>query len=475
MSLVLDIEFLTGVCRAARGPADPTPDWPPQPDRVFSALVASWAGRGEKTGERAALEWLERQAPPLVQASAAAARTTVEVFVPPNDQRASSAAKTYLKIMPERRPRQPRRFPITRPDSPSIAFVWSDEPDAGTLAALDALARDVPYLGHSSSLVRCRFRLGVAARDAQPARRRVYPGRLRELERAHAAKPVRPMISPGAAVAPAAPTTPVSPLDWLVLEIVGGDAPDIRAAPILCRGLRRSIMAGYDRIGSAGAIPSAISGHEADGAPTTDDHVALVPMSFAGFPHADGRLMGFALVPPRGAALDALPGFVEAFGAVAPFDPALERRVLTLAASKGLAPLRLAPAEAIRPRSLSPAPYTAEAQVWASVTPMVLDRHLKRHDDAEIRALVAEACSRAGLPRPDPDRIAVGKHTAVEGAAPASPPARGPGWLRWRTPPALATRWLTHAVIDFGTPVAGPVLLGAGRFHGLGLFRGLDR
>ncbi|TVQ57013.1 MAG: type I-U CRISPR-associated protein Cas5/Cas6 [Rhodobacteraceae bacterium] len=333
----------------------------------------------------------------------------------------------------------------------------------------------MPYLGHSSSLVRCRFRLGAAGEDSRPAHRRVYPGRLRELERAHAANPVRPMIAPGAAVAAAAPSPSATPPDWLVLEIVGGDAPDIRAAPILCRGLRRAIMAGYDRNGRGGAIPAAVSGHDAGGAPTTEDHVTIAPMSFAGFPHADGRLMGFAFIPPQGARLDALPGFVEAFGAVAPFDAAIERRVLTLVAHEGLAPLRLAPAEAVRPRSLSPAPYTAEAQVWASVTPMVLDRHLKRRDDAEIRALVAEACARAGLPRPDPDRIAVGKHAAVEGAASASPPARGPAWLRWRTPPALATRWLTHAVIDFGAAVAGPVLLGAGRFHGLGLFRGLDR
>ncbi len=68
----------------------------------------------------------------------------------------------------------------------------------------------------------------------------------------------------------------------------------------------------------------------------------------------------------------------------------------------------------------------------------------------------------------------VGKPAAVAGAASAWPPACGPDWLRWRLPPALATRWLTHAVIDFGEPVTGPVLLGAGRFNGLGLFRGID-
>ena len=57
--LTLEVEYLLGVAFAARGPADDAPDFPPQIDRVFSALVASWAARGERADERAALEWLE--------------------------------------------------------------------------------------------------------------------------------------------------------------------------------------------------------------------------------------------------------------------------------------------------------------------------------------------------------------------------------------------------------------------------------
>lgn len=41
MTLVLEIEFLAGVSFAAVGPESPVPDWPPQPDRIFSALVAT--------------------------------------------------------------------------------------------------------------------------------------------------------------------------------------------------------------------------------------------------------------------------------------------------------------------------------------------------------------------------------------------------------------------------------------------------
>ena len=467
MSLILDIEFLTGVCRAARGPGETGPDWPPQPDRVFSALVAAWAGRGEAADERAALEWLEQQPVPAVHAGEATERGAPDVFVPPNDARASTATAAYLQVLPERRRRQPRRFPVARPDEAHMALAWADEPNSETLATLDSIARDVSHLGHSASLTRCRFRLG--ATDGLPAprlaRRRVYPGRLAELERAHAANPARPMIQPGASVAPPAAPEAVPAGDWLVLEALD-PAPDVRASALLCRALRRALMAGYDRAGLGAAIPAAVSGHDPDGRPTAQDHIAVAPMCFAGFPHADGRLMGLALIPPRGAALLDVPGLREAFAAVAPWDAALERRVLMLDGA-------LSPAGAARARSLEPERYRAPARVWASATPMVLDRHLKRGNEDEMRALVAAACVNAGLPRPDAGRIAVDKHAAVEGA----PSARlaGPPWTRWRTTEALASRPLVHAVIDFGEPVAGPVLLGAGRFTGLGLFLPPDR
>ena len=78
-------------------PASATADWPPQPDRVFSALVCAWAGRGSRQDERRALEWLEAQPTPSVHASDHVARTAPDVFVPPNDLKSSKAAKTYIQ------------------------------------------------------------------------------------------------------------------------------------------------------------------------------------------------------------------------------------------------------------------------------------------------------------------------------------------------------------------------------------------
>lgn len=477
MSLVLEVEFLTGACRAAKSPASEAPDWPPQPDRVFSALVCAWAVRGGRRDERQALEWLEEQPAPTVHASGHVARTAPDVFVPPNDLKFSKTAKTYLKVMPDARPRQPRRFPVARPDDPVMTIVWPEAPDPDLRESLDGVARDVAYLGHSTSLVRCRFLQGESvtfAHPGVPARRTVYRGRLAELEAAHRANSVRPVIRPGASASRGPATSTVEPsAEWLVLEAIEGQTPDLRASALVCRALRRALMSGYGRADMGGTIPEVVSGHTADRSPTRLPHLAIVPLAFAGYPHADGRVFGFALVPPAGTDLRAVPGFTRAFEEVAPYDPGRERRVLKLEGAPLSKPLHLAPTGALAIRSLSPVPYTESARVWASVTPIVLDRHLKRAGDSEIRELIASACENAGLSRPDPDRIQVGKHSAIEGAPPARLPAGAPSWTRWKTPESLATRSLVHAVIDFERDTTGPVLLGAGRFTGLGLCRRL--
>ena len=504
MSLVLEVEFLTGVCYAAIGPFSEAPDWPPQPDRVFSALVSAWAVRGEQETERLALEWLEQAPPPLIHASAYNARTAAVRFVPPNDSKLPknelSSQKWYreflvqgkqppergghkrtwkqaMSTLPEYRQRKERRFPAACPDDPVMALVWQDEPPPEVARALSMIARDVGYIGHSASLVRCRFLLTEDETRPNPSRRalrRVYPGRLTELEAAHRANPVRPVIPLGASVSASIqrPANKAS-TDWLVLEAIDGDPPDIRAAALVCRALRRALMSGYRQVGLGNSIPEIVSGHTTDGAPTRNPHLMIVPLAFAGFPHADGRVFGFALIPPTDRELVKIPNFTRAFEEIAPYDYGEERRILKLKGHPHFDPFRLASTASTRIRSLSPEPYVQPSRVWASVTPIVLDRHLKRRDDEEARTIVAGSCVNAGLPRPDLDRIQISIHSAIQGVPLARVSVGAPPWIRWRVPESLATRSLVHAVIDFGSEIRGPVLLGAGRFTGLGLCRRL--
>ena len=476
MPLVLEIEYLLGIAFAAQGPDSADPDWPPQPDRVFSALVAAWAARGEAPDERAALEWLERQPAPLIEASDAAARPALTSFVPPND-------KLQITANPAWRTRQPRRFPAALPHDPIVRLIWPEAPDA-PLATLDALARDTACVGHSASLTRCAFAVEASSdeRMSRPARRRIYPGRLQELEAAFHARR-RP--SPGETVSPPKALTSEDTndfsADWLTFEIVGGRL-DLRAAASACKALIKTLMSGYEATAGQSAIPSWVSGHDPDGAPTRGHHLAAVPLANAGFEHSDGALMGFALVPPKGRGdLLSVPELRRALAAkleptASDAKDGSRRRLRVWDPRLPGMDLALALTLETTKRSLDPHRYTWSSHRWATVTPMVLDRHLKGGSAAEFQtemeALVAAACGRCvGV---QPARVVVDKHSAARGAPSAYPSGKAPPWTGWRVPETLASRRLVHAVIEFDEAVAGPLLIGAGRFCGLGLCLPVD-
>jgi CRISPR-associated protein Csb2 len=256
--------------------------------------------------------------------------------------------------------------------------------------------------------------------------------------------------------------------EWLVLEHTGGEMPDIRAAALVAREIRNAILSGYSQCGLGDRIPFEVSGHQPDKSPTRQTHLAFIPLSFAGFPYADGHLLGFALVPPRGSRVMEDEEFKRALRTIAPY--AEERRVLSLR-SHQLA-LELAPLRESNKRSLDSTLYTKSSTDFATITPIVLDRHLKEKGEArqmEIIAQIKAACVNIGLP--EPVRVCPDKHSAIEGSVSAQPSGNAPEWMRWQLPNSLKGRFLTHTVIQFSQAVEGPVILGAGRYVGLGLCR----
>jgi CRISPR-associated protein Csb2 len=162
-------------------------------------------------------------------------------------------------VMPAFRRRQARRFPAYRPGNPAARLVWRGAAaDATTMAALNALAADTPYVGHSSSLTRCRFRMDWAPEASERPRCRIYPGRLAELERVYRAGR-RP--DPGDSVrqeasAETARIASVFSDRWLVLEHVSDEVPDLRAAALVAKALHKTVMAGYERIGLGDIVPA---------------------------------------------------------------------------------------------------------------------------------------------------------------------------------------------------------------------------
>jgi CRISPR-associated protein Csb2 len=472
--LAIEVEFLTGVARLADDRGDGA-DWPPQPDRLFSALVASWAARGQKPEERCALEWLERAAPPDVEASSCFPRSTAKSFVPPNDDPPSQRS-----VIPRWRRRQERHFPAIVPHSPIVRWWWPETPEEPVMRALAALAHDTSYLGHSTSLIRCTLRM-VRRHDAPalPARQLPYPGRLAELERAFAAgrRPTPGHIGQRPMPRAVEASESVFGVDWIVFSDAGGFCPDAVAAPLATRALLKAVLAGY----GSDVVPAWVSGHAPDTSPLMTPHLGALPLLDAGWNWSQGRIMGLALVLPR---------HLETLARRAREATSVDEEALTAAVEedglyRALARLNTAEAEGLEialrlpgghvwrlrrqpmpdAKSLQPGRYAARARRWATVTPIALDRHPKAVGDLEDGLRLA--CERIGLPRPE--RVVAAKHAAISGAPSASPSARAPDWTGWRLPDRLAGRRLTHAVLEFPEAVHGPVVLGAGRFLGLGL------
>ncbi len=487
--LTLDIEWLLGVCFAAHAPSDATPDWPPQPDRIFSALIASWGARGERQEERAALEWLEMQPAPGIAAVMHTERATATTFVPPND-----ASVTDIRILPDRRRRQPRQFPAAtlhaEPGDPHLRLSWEADPPPDRLAALRALAQDTSYIGHSSSLVRCSFseaapepvaNLVPATTLAAP-----YGGRLRELAVLYARHVATADANarPHPALLPAAKPVAARPMPhsvfgerWIVLRFVDGEhadpRPDLRAAAVVCRRMRAALMSAWPD-----PIPEWLSGHAADRTPPRDPHLAVIPLGDVGFAHSEAARQsghGRALVLPRA---------IEAMWTTADTPKAYANRQMLQSAlsseqTGGLLELRLgqlgkcyfctvAAPESSELRSLRPSRYLQASELWSTVTPVALDRHPKSDQPREeIAAIIRESCTHIGLPAPEV--VHVHKHAAIAGTPSAWPPGGAPQWTGWARPGSLADRPLTHATLRFADRVAGPLILGAGRFCGLGL------
>ncbi len=487
MTLILEIEYLTGTCFAAIGPDSDAPDWPPQPDRVFSALVATWAARGENEEEAKVLQWLEALPAPSIEASGHEPRSAPISFVPPNDPETGRSGDK--SVMPAFRRRQPRRFPATRPHLPVVRFLWESSTSDDLFVHLRTLAADTSYIGHSISLTRCQFLRSERTYIPQEATlpvRSIYSGRFAELRQTFAdgRRPMQGQNVVRHSIESVDSSQNIFSEKWLVFEHIDQRSnpkenrmPDIRASALVAKVFRDALLSGYKRIGLENDIPEVVSGHRPDRSPTALPHLAIAPLAFAGLSHADGHVMGFALIPPRGSPILENDNFRRVLRAVAPFDEQSGRRVLSLRPKAGTPSDRtfsidLSPTGDLPTNkwSLDTERYTASAQVFATLTPIVLDRHLKEKGterEEEIMSQIKSACLNAGLP--EPVSVAPGKHSALEGAPAARGSGNSPYWMDWRLPISLASRHLTHALIQFEKPISGPVIIGAGRFVGMGL------
>jgi CRISPR-associated protein Csb2 len=519
--IALRLELLTGRYVASEFNNRNRPEWPPHPARVYSALVAAYYEGGRPSGGDAALRWLESLDPPQITFSKGNERDLKINYVPVNDKAISDASMVdtawakvaaagtdakqlakaekqlttaYAKvaapdkklsknfhavaahILPATRTKQPRTFPSVTPDDPVVYLAWEDTPAHEIRAGLEALARALVRIGHSSSLVTATWVSEAPAPTWVPDARGpevlrwVSRGQLAALDSLHDGSPFaeqRVMPYTVARYREARPLVAVHSScfssKFVVLRRVEGPRVPILATESIADAVRRALMSHADD-----PTPSLITGHGPGGVPADHDHLAVLPLANVGNAHAQGEVLGVALVAPTGLELAELQPLYSAIGrweaasGVASDEP---RAVLKLGAlgvwvlerSLEISPLH----------NLREATWVRKSTSWASVTPMVLDRHpgsMKTNRDAAVRrmnATITAACRRIGLPAPVEIELSVAPF--FKGSEDAKRFRRRNG--------TTDRRPLIHARLRFDEPVVGPVLLGAGRYRGLGLFR----
>ncbi|WP_336885059.1 type I-G CRISPR-associated protein Csb2 [Methylomicrobium sp. RS1] len=215
--------------------------------------------------------------------------------------------------------------------------------------------------------------------------------------------------------------------------------------------------------GRAKPMPEWLCGHTENGASSLLPHLALLPMPFVGEEHADGRLLGIALALPRNVDMKETALFLEPW--LRDPDNWQPRKIKLFDGQWLECSVELDTRES-PPWNLQVETWTYPSKQWASVTPVVLDRHFDGPDKWDKAAeSVKDGCERIGLPRPvDVVLHPVSMFQGVPRSNEFFPITRKKDGGRMHH---------VHAVILFDEEVRGPVVVGAGRFRGYGLCRPL--
>jgi CRISPR-associated protein Csb2 len=534
--LTIEVELLTGRYAATAHNDRYLAEWPPHPARFFSALVAALHEEEPiDLQEREALLWLERQPAPSLDVDVDCNfRRVLDVFVPVNDitivgdpekpvraaralveslpegtsakeakrakavlakeetklaafisaqqvvdpEPAQTALNAAMQLLPERRTRQVRTFPVALPEHSRFSFSWPDEPASAIGEALQRLCARVTRLGHSSSLVRClivdrtpNITL-VPTTDGTRVLRTIGPGQLEQLEEAYArhqaveqrSLPFRPQsYGPVGDTGTKPAAQGVFADEWIMFERKSGARLLSSRTADVCKALRASLI---EQAGSE-PLPAVLSGHLPNGDRFTAPHIAFVAPPFVGHEHADASIQGCAIIVPR----DLSPSDrLTLLRLIAKWESNRSQNGLLTLAASNLPAMQIQRVEVAK-RSLQDSRWCRPSRRFVTATPIALDRHpgnlrsnqgqTSERASIEAQQIIANACVNIGLPRPA--SVEISSAPLLQGAQPVRAFAPWPA-VQGRTP-----RVRVHAEIQFDERVRGPVLLGAGRYFGLGL------
>jgi CRISPR-associated protein Csb2 len=471
------------------------PEWPPSPLRLFQALVDAAANRWREPQfggyAKPALEWFQQLAAPEVVAPAHTVGTPFRIAVPNNDLDVW-AGPISKGNEPKKQPNELKTMKQVRPthlSGEAVHYLYALPPEGCPhLEVLKAAARSVTHLGWGIDMVAADaaaisqedadklpgHRWQVVANGGVPLR---VPkaGTLNNLMEKHEAflgrlsadgfRPVPPLQcfdvkryhSPTAGVG----KSPERP--FAAFQLLAPDASRVRAFNSL-RGVRD--VAAWVRNATAGVCgnwpfenPLAfVQGHDpTDPNKPLKGELADARFSYLPLPSIERRGdRGEHVGGIRRVVVSAPPGCAGQVDWV--------RRRLT--GQELVRPER--PDEPVGLLNLLPTSdwvlqrYVGPAEVWSSVTPVLLPGYDDR-DPAKAEGLLVDAFRHVGY---SPDAVVREELAWRGGGFRAGVDLAG----RYERPDNLKRFPAYHVRVRFRQPVTGPLAVGAGRYRGFGLF-----
>lgn len=498
-ALVIHVRFYDGRYHGAG-------DWPPSPARLFQALVAAAGLNGQLAAVRDALDWLQRlPAPPLVGAPKARPGQGVLFYMPNNDlDTVQGDPRRAAKIRTAKKIFHPQLFDAAIP----FLYLWQDLTDADEPHArkIISLANSLYQLGRGVDMAWAWGELLSTSRVAdlltdykgvtyRPSPRGggkktfqcPHPASLASLETRYGAFRQRFDIEPrgrSVRIAFRQPPRPSfcsvayeSPPSRLLYELRTTSSDSSLASWPLVRASNLVVLlrdAAVDRLqkalpGREHEIARVLIGRKPDG--TNDgpsaERVRIVPLPSIGHVHADCAVRRVLVEVPPGCSLRP-DDLAWAFSGLEPID----------AATGNLLPLALTPSPAGHMLRHYGVGDPMNAYSWRTVIPAVLPMPATGHlispalnaSNAKSGAARVQEQQRAAMAFMQALRHA-DVHSRVESILVQREPFEANGERANYFSPGtrFSHRRLWHVAVRFAEPISGLLVIGDGRFLGLGV------
>lgn len=502
-----------------RGPVE----WPPSPFRLFQALVAGVARRGELVvGEDVpsnknftpigqALGWLQkhtREHPPIIIAPKAKPGQAITRFVPNNDGDKKFDRQERLTA----KYTQPTLFLLEPDQKPEVHYAWPLNGVKGCpVMEIEKAARSLTTLGWGIDMAFGYARLAAEAELETLQGVRWYPKHrdypfdctlriptyddalgectLCDLRHCHSTfinriapgKPLRTVDKPSVfdRVLYTSTERPV-PRPHVIFKLL--DENDETARYPHAKLVHIAAMVRHLAINSLkGKAPPGVADKDdwlnrfVRG--KADDHleslprISYVPLPSIGHAHADAMIRNIMLVAPLGYEdqLEFVASRIDG-GRLSPHIDPDECEPDAAISNPPASIQRYRPA---RGRFIDTCYLCPRgSRTWHSITPVILDGHNDKKDAKTIK-LIQLALQRAGIETPCTFtwqslpfiRHALSAHKYVRDES--APGGKRP--IGYRLPKHLKDRTLVHLRLEFEHPVPGPIMIGAGRHCGFGI------